>query len=155
MMNPEVETAPSPDVRELHRQEVRRWVFFPVIGGLILIVVLVLSTIFLTPRGLGTVANFLLSCFCLLPLVLCVFPLYMILMAAIYGMSWLTDFSLQRLEQVRELTVSLEKSAADTTDRLNRQAIDVSASLARLNPILDFFNRYPKSRSQGELPHVD
>lgn len=153
MMNPEV--TPPPEVKEYHRHEVRRWVIFPVIGGLILLALLVLSTIFLTPRGLGTVSNFLLSCFCLLPLVFCIFPLYMILMSAIYGMSWLTDFASRGLEQVRELTVSLEQNADDTTDRLNRQAIDISASLARLDPLLNFFNRYPKSRSQGEMPHVD
>jgi hypothetical protein len=152
-MNPEV--APPPEVKERHRHEVRRLVILPVIGGLILILVLVLSTIFLTPRGLGTVANFLLSCFCLLPLALCVFPIYMLLMAAVYGMSWLTDFSAQRLDQVRDLTASLEQNAAETTDRLNRQMIDLSASLARLDPLLNLFNRYPKSRSQGELPHVD
>lgn len=149
MMNPEV-----PEVQEHHRQEVRRWVIFPVIGGLILLVVLVLSTIFLTPRGLGTVANFLLSCFCLLPMAVCLFPLYMAVMSAIYGMNWLTNFSLKNLEKVRELSVSLEQGAADASDRISRQAIDVSASLARLDPILDFFNRYPKSRSQGDLPNV-
>jgi hypothetical protein len=153
MMNPEVDT--PAEVRERHRQDVRRWVIFPVIGGLILLTVLVLSLIFLTPRGLGTVSNFLLSCFCLLPLVLCVFPLYMIVMSAVYGMSWLTDFSLQRLEQVRELTASLEDNAEDTAERLNQQVINLSSSMARLDPILNFFNRYPKSGSQGELPHAD
>ncbi len=152
MMNPEV--TPLPEAQEHHRQEVRRWVIYPVAGGLILVVLLVLSTVFLTPRGLGTVANFLLSCFCLLPMVVCLFPLYMAVMSAIYGMNWLTNFSLKNLEKARELTVSLEQGASDATDRISRQAIDVSAALARLDPILDFFNRYPKSRSQGDLPNV-
>lgn len=155
MINPEVAPLPVAEVKERHRQEVRRWVILPVIGGLILLGVLLLSTLFLTPRGLGTVANFLLSCFCLLPLVICVFPLYLGLMAAIYGMSWLTDFSLKRLEQVRELTVSLEQSTVETTDRLSRQAINISASLAHLDPILDIFNRDPKTRSQGDQRHVE
>jgi hypothetical protein len=79
----------------------------------------------------------------------------MLMMSALYGMSWLTDLASKGLEQVRELTVSLEQNAEDTTDRLNRQAIDISATIARLDPLLNFFNRYPKSGSQGELPHVD
>lgn len=135
---------------EQHRRDLRRLLILPVAAGLGLIVLLVLSTIFLTPRQLTLVSNLMLTCICLLPLVVCMTPLYFGAVFAVYGMSRVNEGAYGQLERVRALSASVANRTAQTTDTLNRRALNTSANLARLDPLFDVFNNNP----DGEKPNV-
>jgi hypothetical protein len=132
-----------------HRRDVRRLVILPVVLGVVLIALLVGSTVFLTPRQLTLVSNLMLTCICLLPLVVCMTPLYLGAVVAAFGMSRVNAGALTQLERARVFSASLAARTAQATENLNRRAISTSASLARLDPLLDVFENH----ADGKKPH--
>ncbi|MBC8099055.1 MAG: hypothetical protein H7Y11_06405 [Armatimonadetes bacterium] len=117
-----------------------RW-WLPALLALLLIAGLVGSTIFLTPRGFDSVANFMVTCLCLLPLTLCLFPLYLGVMLAVYGMARLNHSLASQLNRVDALEAALHTRIVNTTATLNRRATQIGVSLAWLDPLLTIFER--------------
>jgi uncharacterized membrane protein YdbT with pleckstrin-like domain len=134
-------TTSTQDRLEQHRQTVRRMVILPVLGGLLLIALLVLSTAFLTPRQFTIVANLMMTCICLFPLVICLTPFYFGAVFAVWGMSRVNGIAYKQLENAQTLTANLAARTTQATDTLNRRAVDVGANAAKLDPLLDVFNR--------------
>jgi hypothetical protein len=137
------------DAAQQHRRDVRRLMIVPLLLGILLIAGLMLLLIFLTPRQLTLVSNLMLTCMCLLPLVLCMTPLYFGAVLAVFGMSRVNGAAYKRLEGLRALSTRLAERTSETTTALNRRAINTGAALARLDPLFDVFNQ-PPAQDQGD-----
>jgi hypothetical protein len=107
----------------------------------LVVAVLLYSLLSLPPRGLGIVADFMFTCMCLLPLVICLFPVYIMMMAAIYGLSRVNGTIKSQMHRAVALTENMKTNTTETTSKINQSALNTGVTLAKLDVIFNIFNR--------------
>jgi hypothetical protein len=122
----------------------RRQIILAMLGGVILILVLTGVTLTLPPRGISIISNLMLTCMCLLPIALCLFPVFLVLVLAIYGMNRVNTLAGSQMDRARSASAELATRSSEITDNLNRRSVNLSAVMARLDPLFNLFDR-PKS----------
>lgn len=142
-------TRPDP-IRE-HRRRVRRSIVLPFILGIILFALgLAVTLIPLSRQDVSIVSDLVLSCLCLFPLVICLFPLYMVMVLAVYGMARTDKAVTTQLRRVRTASETLAARVDSTTDTINQKTVDVSVRLAPLNAIFGIFERPDTQNGKNE-----
>ncbi len=131
------------DSAKAHRRAVRREIVLPFIGGLILIVVLVLIAAIAGQTTTAGVSTTLLTVLILIPMAICLFPVYIVLVLAIYGMSRAHDGIAKPLRQLENLSLQLRERTASVSERAAQMTISVNARLAPLDKLVfSLFDRH-------------
>ncbi|MFW5691368.1 MAG: hypothetical protein ACOCXZ_02595 [Chloroflexota bacterium] len=109
-------------------------------GLLALLLLLVLS---FSPTGLqepgqvSIISNLFLICLALCPVMLCLFPLYVILMVGVYGINRAERGGRHSLRRARRVSRRAADATASVSDRLSQRSIDIGTRLAYLDRAFD------------------
>lgn len=115
----------------------------------LVIATLIGATVFLTPRGLSGLANAFLTCLCLLPLTVCLFPVYLGMVSVVYGMSRVNGTVFKQLDRGRLLTENLAAKTDEVSQQVSRQSVELGVKAAQLDAIFDVFDRYREGQKGG------
>jgi hypothetical protein len=138
---------------EAMRGLMRREIVLPFVGGVIALVAVVLLTVIITgPERMPFVSNFLLTFLILLPLALCMFPLYMLTVIATFVLWRLASRTTAPLQRIEYLSVRMSEGAERISQAAARRGIALDAEAARLEKLLDVFNRPERPVSPTEPP---
>lgn len=132
---------------KLHRQQTFRYIVLPVlIMALLLTLVLLAVLIPASPlylgedgHGLSIIADLFLTCFGLLPMLLCCGAVYFGLFAGVFGMNIAHRKSAQGLRRTQKFSRTVADKVAEYGDKANAQSIKLNARFAMLDPILKLF----------------
>ncbi|MDX2160795.1 MAG: hypothetical protein SF162_05670 [bacterium] len=129
------------------RAAARRAIWLPFGLGLLAILLLSLATLtFPDVRQIDLVANFLLV-FVLCPAILCLFPVYLLFVLAVYGMGRLNQGVSKPLMRVERLTASADERVTGISARLAKASITFNARLAYIDrAVFSIFDERPENR---------
>ncbi|MEQ8677621.1 MAG: hypothetical protein RLP44_13510 [Aggregatilineales bacterium] len=141
-----------------HRQQTFRYIWLPVLIltfllALLLIAILIpASPIYLgnDGHGLSIIADLFLTCFGLLPMLLCCGIVYVGLFAGVFGMSLAQRKSAQGLRRTQAFSRTMADKTADYADKASQQSIKMNARFAIFEPILRIFAPVDTESSQDD-----
>lgn len=153
----------SPDVKQLesvkrHRRQTLLWLALPMLGVSVGLIVLVMALVvpgspiqLRQAAQVGIIADWMLIWFVLCPVVLCLFPIFVVLMAAFWGTSWVHHGTSRGLRRVQVGSRSIAEKAAAAAEKINRGSIGLNARFAFLDQLLNLLMRDPAQG--GEKDH--
>ncbi len=128
---------------ELRQSEVRhrRQTVLQLVLPMLLVVLLVVACVVLVllfPRRLqvGIVADIMVTTFMLCPAVICMFPLALGMLIAVFGMNRVHDGLARPVRRVADFSHTLSERTISTTDMINQKTIDLSARLGGVYKLL-------------------
>jgi hypothetical protein len=125
------------ETRRNRRRQVRREIVLPVAGGFILLLGVVLIAWRLpTPQHTAFVSNLLLTLLILCPAVICLFPVYLLLVFAIYGMGRANQSIYRPLSRLEALTHRMSARTDAAAEQIAQRTIGLSSRFARLEHIV-------------------
>jgi len=138
--------------KKIHRSAVRREILLPFAGGLVLITLLVVIAAVAGKTPTSGVANTLLTVLILLPMALCLFPVYVVLVVAMVGMNRAYDLIAKPVRQLQDLSLKLRDRTYSLADRAARTSINLNARFALLDKLVfSVFDR-PASNEEDHEP---
>jgi hypothetical protein len=145
-------TTPQMDPALLRRRLFQRKVLLPVAGaGLLIVGATVFVGLGLRGAGASLVADLMLTALCLLPALVCLFPLYMALVLAVAVLSRADAFTTRHVRRAR----TAAQGAAARSERaglaLNRRSIEFNARLAPLDRLFTLFERLAADEAEAAL----
>lgn len=142
---------PKEDPIAQHRRTFLRKVALPfALGGLSIVALIALSVLALGRRDVSLLADWMLSCLCLLPLLIILFPVYLLLVVAAFTLGKADRFTTRQVRRARVMTEKLSERTRETSLNLSRRSIGFNARLAPLDRLFNVFDR-PSSSTDGEL----
>ncbi len=119
---------------DLHRRETRRQIWLPFGAGLVLLF-LIVAGLALQSQPIWRVriealASWTNTLLCLLPLVICAFPVYLLIIWGIYGMHRLHNATETPLRKVENLAGTTASRIESLSTFVNEKTIAISANLA-------------------------
>jgi hypothetical protein len=133
----------------LHRQETFRYIILPMTGVLALLILGVAAVLLLPkPKQVSIIADWLLTILFLCPAVLCLFPVVILLVAAVAGLNKAHGAARKPLQKLENLSASLNTRTAEITDAINQKTVDASVKIAFADRLLSIFD--PPSSTNGE-----
>ena len=136
--------------QKLHRRAVRLEILLPFVGGLLLIVVLVVIAAVAGKTPTSGVANTMLTVLILCPMALCLLPIYLLLVVAVFGMSRVYNLIATPLRQLQELSLKLRDRTYSLSDRAARTSINLNARFAPLDKLI--FSVFDRPKPNEEDP---
>lgn len=126
--------ATEPRVSEIrHRRETLRLVMLPMILVLIAVIACLVGVLLLPRRAqVSVVSDVMFTVLMLCPAVLCVLPITILTISAIFAMNRAHDAASGPLRRLEDMSARLAERAESSTDALNRQTIGISARLGFL-----------------------
>jgi cell division septal protein FtsQ len=144
----------KPTSEAVHRRETWLYIFLPMVIFVVLLVVVVLGVISLPQSSQKSlIADWLFTVMFLCPMVLCLFPVVILLVAGVVGLNKAHSMSLRPLRRLQDLSLKLKDRTASTTDTINRRTVDVSVRLAYLERLLSLFDPPPPSSNGTKEEH--
>lgn len=134
--------------QQVHRRAVRREILLPFAGGLILIVVLVVIAASQGATPTSGVANTMLTLLILCPLAICLLPVYLLLVLAVFGMNRAHNGVAKPLRALENTTISLKERTYSISDRMARTSINLNARFAPLDRLI--FSYFDRPQPQNE-----
>jgi len=122
--------------QKIHRRAVRMEILLPFLGGMILIIVLVVIAAVAGKTPTSGVANTMLTVLILCPMALCLLPIYLLLVMAIFGMNRAYDMIAKPLRQLQELSLKLRDRTYSLSDRAARTSINLNSRFAPLDKLI-------------------
>lgn len=138
MTLPEENTDIDPIVLKRRRQ-IRRQIIYPFSLGIALMVFMMLLTIPLRHSDLSAIADLMISCLCFFPILICMFPVYMIFVLSAIYMGKGHQALGNQFSRARDFSGQVVKKSDDLSDTINEHVIDLSAKMAKLDVIFDIF----------------
>ncbi len=133
---------------QTHRRETLLHIILPVLGGGLLILIAVVIALVLQRRvQVQILADVLTTLLILCPLLICLFPLYLIFVVLAVGMGKIHGGTAPRLESLRNFTQSLRERVSRWMNAINKNLINV---LAKLEPYLQKLDIFEKHSSRGK-----
>jgi hypothetical protein len=134
-----------------HRREILRYIVLPTVG-LIALIGLGVGIVLLLPKPgqVSLVADWMLTVFFLCPVMLCLFPIVILMVAAIAGMNKLHDKTLSPLKRLEHMAATLNTNVAQLTDSINHKTVDASVKFAFLDRLLSIFDPPSSPSPNGE-----
>lgn len=120
----------------IHNRAVRREILLPFAGGLLLIIALIIVALVAGQMPISGVANTMLTLLVLCPIVLCLFPIYLILIVALVGMNRAHNGIAKPLRRLEALSLQLRERTYSTSDRLARSSINLNTRFAPLDKLV-------------------
>jgi hypothetical protein len=136
--------------KKLHRRAVRLEILLPFVGGLLLIIVLVVIAAVAGKTPTSGVANTMLTVLILCPMALCLLPIYLVLVVAVFGMNRVYDMLAKPLRQLQELSLKLRDRTYSLSDRAARTSINLNARFAPLDKLI--FSVFDRPKPNEEDP---
>lgn len=121
---------------QIHNRAVRREILLPFAGGLLLLLVLMVVAVVAGQTPASAAANTMLTLLVLCPLVLCLFPVYLILIVALVGMNKAHDSVAKPLRRLEALSLQMRQRTYSTSDRLARSSINLNTRFAPLDKVV-------------------
>lgn len=148
---PETSSSPQERGKILHRRETRRQIWLPFALGILLVLVAFLVVgIPADPIWrvrAQAVSDFLYTLLCTIPILLCLFPLYLVIMLAIYGMNRLHNSTERPLRRVENMVEGLAKRIESGASIVNKQTVNLSTRIA---PLLKLFSTFDPAQDESE-----
>lgn len=144
------------DARLLHRQQTRRHILLPFLAAVVVILLLLTAALLLQRRvQVSLIADLMFTLLVLCPLVVCLFPVYLLLVASVWGMGRLHDGTQRPLHRLADATERFTDSLITRAGQLNRGSIAASERLAAVLSVTDVLDS-PDSASKGKQdePHT-
>jgi hypothetical protein len=133
-----------------HRRETFRYIVLPIIGVGALILVGIIIVLLLPGRlQVSIIADWLLMILFLCPMMLCLFPICILMVAAVAGMNKAHTAAANPLRRLERLSESLKERTVQATDNINHQTINVSTRWAFLERWLKVFD--PPSEQSDDV----
>lgn len=132
-------------------------IWLPFIGGVLFIIVLVMVAATLPDaRQTSLISNFLLTIFILCPVALCMLPIYVVLMAGVYGMISVNKHAAKPL-------IALERTTAKVAERTHKVGVQLAKASVTFNvkmtsvdrAVFSIFDRPRRKRRTHEQPTTD
>ncbi len=128
------------DPIQRHRREMWRAVYRPLLFGGLIIMTAVLLVVVLVPTRSSLVADLMLSCLVFVPMLICLFPLYLVLIVSGVYVGRGRGQTQRQLDGLRTRTEALAARAERYADVIDRRVVDASARLAVLNVFFNVFD---------------
>jgi hypothetical protein len=136
-----------------HRRDTWLYIFLPLFFGGVLVFVLLVLVLLLPKRAqVSLVADLMLTVCVLCPTVICLFPIYLLLIVAAFGMSKLHHTGAKQLVRLETMSRELVDKTQETTDRMNRISVSLNGAAAPLNRLGNIFDR-PAPKVNDEENH--
>ncbi|MBZ0280334.1 MAG: hypothetical protein K8L97_06310 [Anaerolineae bacterium] len=131
---------PHESDRERQR-ETLRYLLLPMLGALLVVLVGAAAVLFLPQRlQVSIIADWMMSVLVLCPVVICLFPICIGLIAAIAGMNRLHDAAAKPLRRAEDWSRTLAERTVKTTDALNERTVAVSTRFAFVDRLFSAFD---------------
>ena len=118
-----------------------RWIVLPIVGVGALVLLGTIIVLILPGRfQVSLIADWLVSVLFLCPMVVCLFPLCLLMILAIVGMNKAHQAVAKPLQRVETLSATLRDRTVQTTDAINRQTINASVKFAFIDRLLAVFD---------------
>ncbi len=138
--------------KTIHQRETRWQIVVPFLGGVAVIgavfgIAAMMNDPFAMQR-VSIVADCMFSAMILCPMVICMFPVYLLMVVMMYGMNKLhqgTEAPLQRLETMTE---TMAQRVETVTKDVNQRVVNANVRLAQLLRWLSVFNPQEDSRAK-------
>lgn len=138
---------------QIHRRESRLQIYLPFGLGLMLLLTLILIVALPTNPiwriRAQAVADWTYTILCLTPMVLCVFPLFMLVALGIWAMNRLHGMTERPLRKLEILTAGLANRVNNVSEYIQRKTIDVSATIEPALHMIDTFDNPRQEVSDG------
>lgn len=119
------------------RAEYRRYMLAIALVGAGFAALIAIPALLRSPAQTRIIGDVALICFGLLPLLICGFAFYAVLMAAIFGINTLERGGRGGLRGVRRRTYRLSQQADETGEQISRRSIDIGSRLSSLDRIFE------------------
>jgi hypothetical protein len=117
------------------RKEQRRQIWLPFAGGgLVLLILVVVAALM---PGVSVIANVMLTILLLCPAVICLLPIYFLLVFAVFGLNAVYDGAAKPLHRLEKLTATIAAQTSRISDKLARQSINLNTRLAPFSHTLE------------------
>jgi len=134
----------TPDIQQAAQFALRA----PWIGAAVIIGLILLLLVPRTPAQVSIVGNCMTICFVLLPLLICLMPVYLVLAVGAFYTYRLNTYSGNKLNAINRATRTAADTAAKYGDQLSERSIGFRARFAVLNKII---NTRPEGEADDEL----
>lgn len=123
------------------QRETLRYLLLPMLGALLLVLIGAAVVLFLPQRSqVSIIADWMISVLVLCPVVICLFPICVGLIAAIAAMNRAHTLAAKPLRRVEDWSHTLAERTAKTTDALNQTTLSASARFAFVDRLLSTFD---------------
>jgi hypothetical protein len=144
--------SPRRQVQANHRRETLLSIILPVGGaGLALLTVLAVTLLLLLPTRpqVSVLADWLLMIFMLCPVALCLLPVCIGLMTAVFAMNHLHAKTARMMGRAETLSETLVEKTLDATESISEKSISFNATMAHFDPLWHAFD--DKEDKDGKL----
>ncbi|MEL6404045.1 MAG: hypothetical protein AAFR81_06760 [Chloroflexota bacterium] len=129
----------------LHQRETRWQIYLPFMLGIGILLCIFFALGFQPDAvwrdRVQAIGDFLYTWLCALPILVCLFPVYLILVMSIYGMRKLHAGTATPLVKVENLANSLASRIESATDYVNEKTVSARSQIAPLEQLFSFFDR--------------
>ncbi|MBK9751427.1 MAG: hypothetical protein IPO91_32310 [Chloroflexi bacterium] len=131
-------TSPQTETIREHRRQTRLAIYLPFAGGILLLVLLLVIAANQGGARIGVISDVFLTLFILCPLVLCMFPIYLLMVMMVVGMNRAHGKTAQTMSRIEGVTVKLRDRTYSLTDRAARASINVNSRFAFIDKLSNF-----------------
>jgi predicted PurR-regulated permease PerM len=134
-----------------------RTIWLPFIVGFVFVVVLVVVAATLPDaRQTSLLANFLLTILILCPMALCMLPIYLVVVAAIYGMTSANKHAAKPLIVLERTTAKVAARTHDIGVKVAKASITFNVKMTSVDrAVFSIFDRPRRKRRTHEQPTTD
>lgn len=127
-----------------------------VLAGVLIVLVVIALAIPGSPIHIGgdgqvaVLRDFLLILLVFCPLIICLFPIYMLLMLAVFAMEKGHRAATKGLGHARRMSRDVSEKATATADEINRRSIELNAKLTFAERLVNFLDWRPRRNRYDE-----
>lgn len=140
--------------RRVHRRETWVQMILPFLLALLFVIFLVCLVALPTDSSwrlrASVIADFMVTILVLCPAVLCMIPIFALMVAAIAGANKLHDSTRTPLERLETLTESMADRVENAAGSVNKRVINLNERIAPLMKIMTFFDTQQKDTQRRE-----
>ncbi len=119
------------------RKQYRQYVLGMAVLGVLMLMGVVAMAWVRAPEQTNIISNVILICLGVLPMMLCSFILYAVLVAAIFGINTVERSGRRGLQGVSKQTRKVAEQAARTGHKMSRHSIDIGTRLSGLDHVFN------------------
>lgn len=144
----------KPDAKQTHRREVRLQIILPFALAVLLIIVIFVGLALMNGPDartqIGAVADFTASIMLLCPAILCLVPVYLLLVAGMFGANKLHSGTQKPLDRLQSLVESLADRIVDYSAKANGYVTRWSVKLAPVMQWMRIFDGEPGTNTDTD-----
>ena len=144
------------DSAAAYRRDTRRTIFLPILAGALVIIAGIVAVLLLPrPPQKSLIADLMLAIFFLCPTVLCLIPLYLVIVTMAFGFGRAHNGLTGPLRRLGERSQAIAARTLDTAEAVNRKTTTYRARFAPIEKQLHRFDDLESARSSVEEDEHD